>query len=136
MIIKCKAVLLDRMVITMAVSIGLFALLLFLAFPAIRGYLYFISMVLVFSSVMYIFYLNRFELLVIGIDGDEIQLNFVNNSVYKRKDMNLKSEQVVLKKDGEDLIFWIDGRQEAIVRKKAVKEADWDKLLNAFPAVD
>ncbi|MGN6491948.1 MAG: hypothetical protein ACTHLE_08125, partial [Agriterribacter sp.] len=80
MTIKCKGVLLNRLIVSMMVSIGLLALMLFMIFPVIKGYLYFLSMVLMFTSLIYIFYLNRFELLVIGIEHDELHLSFVNNS--------------------------------------------------------
>jgi len=89
-------------------------------------------MVLVFSSLIYIFYKNRFELLVININADNIHLTFINNSFYKRKDINVERERIKLKQDGDILSFWIDGQQQAIVREKAVSKSDWDKLLNAL----
>jgi len=114
------------------VSVGLLALVLFLIFPVLKGYLYFLSMVLMFSSLIYIFYLNRFELLVIGIERDEVHLSFVNNSVFKRKDIKVRKEQVQLKQEEKKLIFLIDGEQQAIVRKEAVNASDWEKLLNVL----
>jgi len=116
----------------MAISIGLLAVVLFLIFPAIKGYLYFICMILMFSSLIYIFYQNRFELLVIGIETDEIHLSFVNNSVFKRKDIQVRKEQLELNQEGKKLIFLINGQQQAIVRKKAVNASDWEKLLSAL----
>lgn len=132
MTIKCKGVLLNRMIVLMMVSVGLLALVLFLIFPVLKGYLYFLSMVLMFSSLIYIFYLNRFELLVIGIERDEVHLSFVNNSVFKRKDIKVRKEQVQLKQEEKKLIFLIDGEQQAIVRKEAVNASDWEKLLNVL----
>jgi len=130
MTIKCKGVLLNRMIVLMMVSIGLLSLVLFLIFPIVKGYLYFLSMVLMFSSMMYVFYLNRFELLVIGIELDEVYLIFVNNSIFKRKDIKVRIDQIKLKQEEDKLIFLIDGQQQAIVRKKAVHTSDWEKLLN------
>jgi hypothetical protein len=118
------------MIVLMIVSVGLLALILFLIFPVLKGYLYFLSMVLMFSSLIYIFYLNRFELLVIGIEHDEVHLSFVNNSVFKRRDIKVRKEQVKLKQEEKKLIFLIDGQQQAIVRKEAVNASDWEKLLN------
>lgn len=81
---------------------------------------------------MYIFYLNRFELLIIGIGQDDVHLNFVNNSLFKRKDMKVRKEQIRLKQKGDKLILLIDSQQQAIVRKNAVNASDWEKLLNTL----
>ncbi|WP_343703048.1 hypothetical protein [Chitinophaga sp.] len=132
MTIKCKGFLLNRMIVLMMIGIGLLAVVLFFIFPMIKGYLYFFSMVLMFTSLIYIFYLNRFELLVIGIEDDELHLSFVNNSLFKRKDIKVKKEQVKVQRKDEKLIFLIDGQQQAIVRKKALDVSDWEKLLKVF----
>ncbi|WP_146154492.1 hypothetical protein [Chitinophaga ginsengisoli] len=120
------------MIITMAIGVGLLTLVLFLIFPVVRGYLYFISMVLMLCSLICIFYLNRFELLVIGIEKDDVHLSFVNNSIFRRKEIKVRKAQVRLKWEGKVLIFLIDGQQQAILRKNAADAADWKNLLNGL----
>jgi hypothetical protein len=132
MTIKCKAVLLNKMTITMVVSTGALALALFLIFPAVKGYLYGVSMIVMFCSLIYVFYLNKLELLVIAIESDMVRLNFVNNTIYKRKNIIIRKEQITLKQETDKIIFFIDGEQQAIVRKKAVDVSDWEKLLHTF----
>lgn len=133
MIIKCKGVFLEKMVIITMIGVGLVSLALYLLFPRIAGYLYFISMVLLFCSILYVFYLNRFELLLLGIEQNELHLGFINNSFFKRNEIKINQDQVRVKRDINKLIFFIDGHQQAIVRKSAVSEIDWNKLLNKFP---
>ncbi|WP_126249204.1 hypothetical protein [Chitinophaga rhizosphaerae] len=128
MTIKCKGVFLEKKIILMSISIGLLALVLFLAVPALKGYLYFISMVLMFITLLYIFKLNRFDLLLIGVEQEEMHLSFINNSIFKRKDIRIRKELVKVTLENDKLIFSIDGQQQALVRKKAVSESDWEQL--------
>ncbi|TWF32862.1 hypothetical protein FHW36_113117 [Chitinophaga polysaccharea] len=132
MIIKCKGVFLNKMVIITMISGGLISLGLYLLFPGVKGYLYFMSMVLLFCSIIYIFYLNRFELLMLGVEQNELHLSFINNSFFKRHEIKVDQAQVRVKQDGDKLTFFIDGQQQAIIRKSAISEIDWNKLLDQF----
>jgi hypothetical protein len=116
----------------MLVTIASFALALFLTFPAIKDYLYLISMTLTLSSLYYMFYKNRFELLIVVIVAEDVHLSFVNNTIYKRNDIKVKKELIRAKEEDDKLVLFIDGEQQAIVRKKAVDASDWEKLLSAF----
>ncbi len=51
-------------------------------------------MVLMFTSLIYIFYMNRFELLVIGIQDEELHFSFINNSFFKRKDIKVRKNKL------------------------------------------
>lgn len=133
MIIKCKGVLLSKNILIMMAIMILVSTILYLVLPIHASFLYLISMVIMFCSIVYVLYLNRFELLMIGIDQENVHLSFVNNSIYRRTDIKTTKSQITLRQDADKLMFFMDGHQQAILRRSAVAGSDWESVIQAFP---
>jgi hypothetical protein len=134
MTIKCKAVLLSKLMIRMVIIMVVIILALFLSLPGKLDYMYMytIGVFLLAPAVIYVFYINRFELLVIGVEGENVHFSFVNNSIYKRKDIKTTIDNISVEQKDDQLLFHIKNERPAILRKTAVAVADWDRTVNSF----
>lgn len=134
MTIKGKAVLLSKLLIRMVIIMGIIILALFLSLPGKWDYIsiYTISVFLLTPVVIYVFYLNRFELLVIGVENEKVHFNFVNNSIYKRKDIKTTMDNITVEHKDDKLLFNIKNEKPAILRKTAVEASDWDRVVQLF----
>lgn len=136
MTIKCKAVLLNKLVIGMVVIESVILLVLFLTLLKDWDYLsiYTLSMAIFTPMLIYVFYLNRFELLILGVEQEQVLLSFVNNSIFRRKDIKTTKEDITVEQKDDRLLFSIDNELRAVLRKAAVDASDWDKVLQTFTA--
>lgn len=134
MIIKCKAVLINRLMIRMAIIGGITVFVLFLTLSGKWDYIsiYILSMAILTPMVVYVFYLNRFELVVVGVENNIVHLSFVNNSIYKRKDIKIAKDNIVVEQKGDKLLFTINGELRAVLRKEAVEGTDWERAVRTF----
>lgn len=132
--IKCKAVLVNKLMIRIAIIGGGIVLALFLALSGKWDYIsiYTLSVVILAPMLIYVFYLNRFELIFIGVENENVHLSFVNNSIYKRKDIKTPKDNITVEQKGDDLLFSINNKVQAILRKAAVDASDWDRVLQTF----
>ncbi|WPV67567.1 hypothetical protein [Chitinophaga sp. LS1] len=129
MLIKLKPVYLN-MLFKIIVSIGLlFAIGLFVFLPVDLVTSYSITAILVLGGIIYSFYLNRNEVLIIKSDAEKIEFSFVNNSIFKRKEVKLTISEIAAVRKGEFLALSNHEHLFAVVRKKAITTTEWDELL-------
>lgn len=134
MTIRCKGVLLNRLIVLMIVIGGALMLALILLVIGDWDYLSIYTLTIAILSPMFflIFYLNRFELLVIGIEDQNVYMSFINNSIFKRKDIKILKENLDVKQEGDKILFSINNELQAILRKDAVTKSDWDRVFQVF----
>jgi len=92
------------------------------------AYEYFISMLLVFFSLLVVFYLNRLELDKI-IFNNKVTIRYVNKFFFKRKPHELKKENLkVYEVNDSKLKIIINYKVIGFLRKKSLSKNDWDFL--------
>jgi hypothetical protein len=115
-------------------SIGiLISAVIFLVFNFAIEYRYFICMIFIFTGIMIVFYLNRFEPASIKFSNEKIEVSYFNKFFFK-KNQGIYSKDEIKILNKED-IFTLSNNTGivAIIRKKALDAEDWGtfkKYLN------
>ncbi len=134
MTIKCKAVHINKLVIRMAIIGGIIILLLILTL--LKDWdsmnIFTASVAILAPMLVYVFYLNRFELVFLGIENDQVHLSFVNNSIFKRKDIKATINEISVEQNDSKLLIFQDKKLQAILRKEAVDSSDWNRVIQIF----
>ncbi|SHL98230.1 hypothetical protein [Mucilaginibacter sp. OK098] len=84
-----------------------------------------------FGSIIVI-YLNRLEPHYIKFDSDTFTIDYINKLIFKpATKIYLKKESTVLLKN-DSFILYDNGVKQAIVRRKALDQKDWEILKKYF----
>lgn len=93
--------------------------------------IYTLSIAILAPMLIYVFYLNRFELITIGIEDENVHLSFVNNSIYKRKDIKTTKNNITVEQKEDKLLFYINNELQAVLRKSAIEADNWNNVVNS-----
>jgi hypothetical protein len=132
MLIKLKPIYLSQLTKYLIVSGLIFSVCIFLFLQIDRSYCYMISMAFIFAGVLYMFYLNKNEVLTLQIEQSEVKISFVNNAVFKRQDMKLSKSDIICKKGDELIKLQKDEILFAIIRSKSLTETEWVEVKSYF----
>lgn len=132
MILKLKPVYLSRIMNYIFLGGGAVVILFMLFFPLHWAYKYFVSMVFLFVALLYGFYLNRNDLLIIQCNPDNVEFSFINNVFFKRKTMKLQRVEIEYNETNGVMSFLRHGKLFAILRKKSVNDIEWEQLTAYF----
>jgi type IV secretory pathway VirB3-like protein len=130
--IKFKAFFLKKALIWLAVIGVPLSFFIFLLIKIGFIYLYFLSMFIVFVGLLIVFYLNKYDLESIKIQGEHIEFKFFNKAFFKRKPYECR-KQAITSRLKEDIIeLHKDKKMIVKIRSSAASEKDWVRLKTYF----
>jgi hypothetical protein len=132
MLIKLKPIYLSLLTKYLIVFGLIFSMFIFLFLPIDKSYCYMISMTFIFAGVLYMFYLNKNEILTLQIEESEVKISFVNNSVFKRQDLKLPKSDIICKNEDEFIKLEKNKILFAIIRRKSMTEKEWSEVKSYF----
>ena len=126
--INFNPILLKKLIYIMLLIDLILSIAIFFSLNIDLAYEYFISMLLVFFSLLVVFYLNRLELDKI-IFNNKVTIRYVNKFFFKRKPHELKKENLkVYEVNDSKLKIIINYKVIGFLRKKSLSKNDWDFL--------
>lgn len=131
-IIKCKTLYFENILkkfilICLAVSV-----LIFFGLDVDISYRYFLSMILIFSGLLIVFYINRDEPELIKCYDDKLEFTFFNKVFFKREPLIYEIENLKFDTNEEMIKVFTDKELIAIIRKSAISLEEFEKLKLYF----
>ncbi len=128
--IQCKAILMNKTLISLVVVIMVIATFLVLLAPDEFRKFYLTSTLLVMSSigVFGMFYLNRNEVYTLIIDGEMLHLDFFNKAIFKRKELVLQRSDLTVQANDSMIELFYENKHRANIRKASMKSDEWEVI--------
>jgi hypothetical protein len=125
--IQCKAIVMNKTLISLVVVIMVIATFLVLLAPDEFRKFYLTSTLLFMSSVG-VFYLNRNEVYTLIIDGEMLHLDFFNKAIFKRKELVLQRMELTTQENDSMIELFYENKHIANVRKASMKPDEWEVI--------
>ncbi len=128
--IQCKAIVMNKTLISLVVVIMVIATFLVLLAPDEFRKFYLTSTLLFMSSigVFWMFYLNRNEVYTLIIDGEMLHLDFFNKSIFKRKELVLERSDLTAQANDSMIELFYENKHIANIRKVSMKTDEWEVI--------
>lgn len=128
--IQCKAILMNKTLISLVVVIMVIATFLVLLAPDEFRKFYLTSTLLFMSSigVFGMFYLNRNEVYTLIIDGEMLHLDFFNKAIFKRKELVLQRSDLTVQANDSMIELFYENKHRANIRKASMKSDEWEVI--------
>lgn len=127
--VKFKAIFLKKAFLLLVVVGVIISLLIFIFLDVYFIYKYMLSMLIIFSGIFVIFFLNRNEPERIKIKEDRIQFAFFNKVFFKRTPVSYSIKEINLESHDNDIMRLFKNEELfAVIRKEAIKTEDWESL--------
>ena len=128
--IQCKAILMNKTLVSLVVVIMVIATFLVLLAPDEFRKFYLTSTLLFMTSigVFWMFYLNRNEVYTLIIDGEMLHLDFFNKSIFKRKELVLQSSDLIVQANDSMIELFYENKHIANIRKASMKSDEWEVI--------
>lgn len=128
--IQCKAILMNKTLVSLVVVIIVIATFLVLLAPDEFRKFYLTSTLLFMSSigVFWMFYLNRNEVYTLIIDGEMLHLDFFNKSIFKRKELVLQRSDLTVQANDSMIELFYENKHIANIRKASMKPDEWEVI--------
>jgi cell division protein FtsW (lipid II flippase) len=127
--VKFKAIFLKKAFLLLVVVGVIISLLIFIFLDVDFIYKYMLSMLIIFSGIFVIFFLNRNEPERIKIKEDRIQFAFFNKVFFKRTPVSYSIKEINLESHDNDIMRLFKNEELfAVIRKEAIKTEDWESL--------
>ncbi len=129
--IQCKAILINRTLVSLVIVIMLIATFLVLWAPDEFRKFFLTSTLLFMSSigVFWMFYLNRNEVYTLIIDGEMLHLDFFNKAIFKRKELVLQRSDLTAQENDLMLELFYENKHIANIRKASMKTDEWEVIF-------
>ncbi|MBK7987870.1 MAG: hypothetical protein IPK11_13380 [Ignavibacteria bacterium] len=129
--IQCKAILMNKTLVSLVVVIIVIATFLVLLAPDEFRKFYLTSTLLFMTSigVFWMFYLNRNEVYTLIIDGEMLHLDFFNKSIFKRKELVLQSSDLIVQANDSMIELFYENKHIANIRKASMKSDEWEVIF-------
>lgn len=95
-------------------------------------YSYTLSMLFVFTGLVWIFYYNRHTPEVIKLKGDEFEITFFNKLIFKKQQCTCEKQEIEPCIKGENLEIYKDKTLLVKMHRNTVDDEEWDKLKVYF----
>jgi hypothetical protein len=128
--IQCKAILMNKTLVSLVVVIMVIATFLVLLAPDEFRKFYLTSTLLFMTSigVFWMFYLNRNEVYTLIIDGEMLHLDFFNKSIFKRKELVLERSDLTAQANDSMIELFYENKHIANIRKVSMKTDEWEVI--------
>lgn len=129
--IQCKAILMNKTLISLVVVIMVIATFLVLSAPDEFRKFYLTSTLLFMSSigVFWMFYLNRNEVYILIIDGEMLHLDFFNKAIFKRIELVLQRSDLTVQANDSMIELFYENKHRANIRKASMKSDEWEVIF-------
>lgn len=129
--IQCKAILMNKTLVSLVVVIMVIATFLVLLAPDEFRKFYLTSTLLFMTSigVFWMFYLNRNEVYTLIIDGEMLHLDFFNKSIFKRKELVLERSDLTAQANDSMIELFYENKHRANIRKASMKSDEWEVIF-------
>jgi hypothetical protein len=129
--IQCKAILINRTLVSLVIVIMVIATFLVLWAPDEFRKFFLTSTLLFMSSigVFWMFYLNRNEVYTLIIDGEMLHLDFFNKAIFKRKELVLQRPDLTAQENDLMLELFYENKHIANIRKASMKTDEWEVIF-------
>ncbi|MFN5309480.1 MAG: hypothetical protein ACK5C0_08490 [Candidatus Kapaibacterium sp.] len=129
--IQCKAILINRTLVSLVIVIMVIATFLVLWAPDEFRKFFLTSTLLFMSSigVFWMFYLNRNEVYTLIIDGEMLHLDFFNKAIFKRKELVLQRSDLTAQENDLMLELFYENKHIANIRKASMKTDEWEVIF-------
>lgn len=97
-------------------------------------WLYMIFPLILLAGIFCVFYLTRYELVTIAINGDNLSLEYFNRSFFKRKPFKGKRSDVNAILEENNIQLSHNNTLFAVVRNSSVNEPEWQEIREYFQA--
>ena len=131
-VIKLNAVLQNKLLKWVVILGVMVSALLFLFLKIEWTFIYFLSILFIFSGIVGSFYLNRNEPETIIIEENIIKFSFFNKFLFVREDCFFKKECLLFQENESSIELLNNGRRVVIIRKKSLSKNDLDILKTYF----
>lgn len=128
--IQCKAIVMNKTLISLVVVIMVIATFLVLWAPDEFRKFYLTSTLLFMTSigVVGMFYLNRNEVYTLIIDGEMLHLDFFNKAIFKRKELVLQCSDLTAQENESMIELFSENKHIANIRKASMKSDEWETI--------
>jgi hypothetical protein len=129
--IQCKAIVMNKTLISLVVVIMVIATFLVLLAPDEFRKFYLTSTLLFMTSigVFWMFYLNRNEVYTLIIDGEMLHLDFFNKAIFKRIELVLQRSDLTVQANDSMIELFYENKHRANIRKASMKSDEWEVIF-------
>jgi hypothetical protein len=127
-VINFKASFLNKCILWL-ILIGVFVIgILFLTLNIAPEYIYFLSMLFIFSGILIVFYLNRFEPTQIQLVSGHLTVSFFNKFFFKKKEANYSKSELKASIKNDIITLSKNNLTVIIIRKASLDLKYWEYL--------
>jgi hypothetical protein len=130
--IKCKASHLNRAFKKLIIISVILCTLIFLEFNMDLSFRYLLSVIFVFTGLLIVFFLNKYEIEKINLQDEIIELTYFNKIFFKKKPYSCKKQDVKTKMHKNIIVLYKANHIIGRIHNNSVCNEDWIKLKSYF----
>lgn len=131
-----KAIYLNRLLWRVVVIGTILSLFIFIGLDIDISFRYFLSMLIVFTGLLIVFYRNRHDLHKLSIEEDTVELIYFNKVFFKKTPSSHTLASLNTKLNTDAIEFSENSKIIGLARKGAIDPAEWEELISRLNLTD